>query len=182
MLVLMCGNIGVGKTALSKHLEQKHAFVRIDADEIKKNVYRQDPRYEYNLKHGIPFGNKIRRVLCKKIILAITKFPTSYTIIIDEALPKQEHRKMLRVAAQKIGHSSITVWVTANKKVSRKRIALKRKGHMLTTDIALKMESRLSKYYTKIPDADIIIRNNGSIHRAKSDLDKKITKYLQRKN
>lgn len=162
MLILVCGNIGSGKTTIARALAKKLGGAYLDADRFKRTVYRQDPDFEKNMREGIPFSDRTRLRLYKKIIERLARYPAGQTIIVDEVMPKRVFRTMLKNAARKQGRKCVTVWVRTSNAQAEARLRKIRSQHMLAVRTALAMRRELNSSFEPAKEAEIKIWNNKS--------------------
>ena len=55
MIIFVGGLIGAGKSTVARAIAEKYSLYYYDVDEIKKQVFREDPDYQNNMEKGIPF-------------------------------------------------------------------------------------------------------------------------------
>jgi shikimate kinase len=89
MVIFFAGLIGTGKTSLAKALAKRFGFYYYDVDGVKKEIYKTDPDYEYNLKNNIPFSDETRIKVFNKVVEDFSHLSKSHkNIIVDETYIK----------------------------------------------------------------------------------------------
>ena len=139
MIIFVGGIIGAGKSTVARGLATHFGFPYYDVDEVKKEVFRQDPDFERNIAEGIPFSDDIRRELFKRVVADLEGLINEHPhIIVDETLHKREIRHYLYEEAERIAGGFIVIWVQAREEVILARLGEKeRTGHLLTDPLPL---------------------------------------------
>ena len=139
MIIFVGGIIGAGKSTVARGLAAHFGFPYYDVDEVKKEVFRQDPDFERNIAEGIPFSDDIRRELFKRVVDDLEGLIDEHPhIIVDETLHKREIRHYLYEEAERIAGGFIVIWVQAREEVILERLGEKeRTGHLLTDPLPL---------------------------------------------
>lgn len=68
VVIFVAGLVGVGKSSVAKFLADRFSFYYYDVDEVKKMIYPQDPDFDYNIRHGIPFREGTRLKVYRKVV------------------------------------------------------------------------------------------------------------------
>lgn len=139
MIIFVGGVIGAGKSTVAKGLADHFEFPYYDVDDVKKEVFRQDPDYRKNIAEGIPFSDALRRELFRRVFDDLEELVTKYPhIVVDETLHKREIRHFLYQEAERIAGGFIVIWVQAREDVILQRLgANKRVGHFLSDPLPL---------------------------------------------
>ena len=87
MIIFVGGIIGAGKSTVAKALAAQYGFPYYDVDEIKKEVFRQDPDFERNISQGIPFSDELRREVFRRVFSDLEQLVDEHPhIVVDETL------------------------------------------------------------------------------------------------
>jgi gluconate kinase len=164
MVIFIAGLIGTGKTSLAKALAKRLGFYYYDVDAIKKEVYKTDPDYEYNLNNNIPFSDETRTKTFNKVVEDFALLSKERKdIVVDETLHKKALRQILFDGAKKYFGQYIVIWVKVNEDVIKKRLGQdKREGHILKNSFGMYLS--LKKQFDDLEDADIIFENDGEFN------------------
>jgi dephospho-CoA kinase len=177
MVVFICGFTGNGKTTLAKYLSKKLNYFYYDSDKIKAKVFIKDPKFSYNIKNGIPFSSKSRSKMYKAIIKDFKHLSRTYKhIIVDDTLHTSLLRTKLLNSAKKYFGQYLTIQVTINEKVVRKRLQKIRKGHMLIKPMNMHLQHK--EHNDPLKHIDFILNNSGGLAKSKKQLDNFIKTYL----
>jgi gluconate kinase len=170
VIVFVAGLVGVGKSSVAKFLADRFSFYYYDVDEVKKMIYPQDPDFDHNMKHGIPFRKETRLRVYQEAVSDFQHLAEKHRhIIVDECLHLKELRQVLFDAAKVYFGGYVIVWVTADEAVIRKRLKKKaRKGHILTDPF--KMYHSFEKEFQGFDESHIVCNNNGSVEEATQSL------------
>jgi dephospho-CoA kinase len=160
MVIFIAGLIGTGKTSLAKALAKRLGFYYYDVDEIKKEVYKTDPNYDYNLDNNIPFSDETRIKTFNRVVLDFEKLSKKYkNIIVDETLHKKSLRKILFDGAKKYFGDYLIVWIKADEGIIKERLEKdKREGHILKDSFGMYLS--LKKQFEDFDDADVVFNNS----------------------
>lgn len=172
MIIFVGGLIGAGKSTVARGLADYYSMHYFDVDEIKKEVYLQDPDYEHNLKNGIPFGDASRRKVLDRVVEEFEQLRKSYDcLVVDETLHKKAYREILFRGAEKFFGSYIVIWVKAPEEIIIQRLTdKKRAGHIL--DNPLSMHKAFLKEFEDFEESLIVCWNE---HSAQQTLQSLIT-------
>lgn len=163
MIIFVGGLIGAGKSTVARALADKFGLFYYDIDEIKKSVFREDPAYEHNMKHGIPFCDASRTKVYDIVINDIQRLAKTHRcIVVDETLHKRPLRHQLFEAAEKFFGGYFVVWVKADEEVIEQRLSSKvREGHILKDPMS--MHNTMVAEFDGFEQCVIVCRNNTTI-------------------
>ena len=170
MIIFVGGLIGVGKSTIARGLAEHFAFPYYDVDEIKKDVYRQDPDFERNIAEGVPFSDELRLEVFRRVFADLEVLvERNPHIVVDEALHKREIRHVLYDEARRIAGDFIVIWVQAREEIVLQRLGdKKREGHIL--DDPLPLHDAFRREFEDYNRCVIDCPNNGSAEEAVADL------------
>jgi len=170
MIIFVGGLIGAGKSTVAKGLADYFSIHYYDVDEIKKAVFSQDPDYEHNLKHGIPFGDAIRKKVYQRVTEDLKKLRETHDcLVIDETLHKKANREILFEGAKKHFGSYIVIWVKAPEETIIQRLTDKhREGHILADPLA--MHNAFLKEFEDFEESLIVCWNENGMEQTLSSL------------
>lgn len=163
MIIFVGGLIGAGKSTVAKALATNFSLHYYDVDEIKKSVFKTDPDYDYNMQHGIPFGDGIRKTVYSKVVDDLKALSTQHNcIVVDETLHKRALRRLLFEAAEEFFGGYFVIWVQAEEDVIVQRLSSRaRKDHILKDPMA--MHNSMLAEFEGFEQSVLICRNNKSI-------------------
>ena len=163
MIIFVGGLIGAGKSSVAKGLAEHLDLPYYDVDARKHSIYAQDPDFENNLEHGIPFSAETRKKLYDKVISDFAELAGRHEhMVVDETLHKQELRQHLFDGARRYFHAYIIVWVKAKEEVIVQRLTSQvREGHLLKDPLA--MHNAFLKEFEPFRESIIICRNDGPL-------------------
>ena len=170
MIIFVGGIIGAGKSTVAKALAAHYDFPYYDVDEVKKEVFRQDPGYEKNIAEGIPFSDELRREVFRRVFEDLETLVDEHPhIVVDETLHKRDIRHFLYDEARRIAGGFIVIWVQASEEIILKRLGeRKRSGHFL--DDPLPLHNAFRKEFEQYNRCIIDCPNNGSVDETVTDL------------
>lgn len=170
MIVFVAGLVGAGKSSVAKRLADKLSILHYDVDQVKKEVYPQDPDFEYCMTHGIPFREETRLKVFQKVVADFQRLSENHThLIVEECLHLKRLRQVLFDAAEAHFGGYVVVWVKADEAVIQERLLSKqRKDHILKDP--LKMYRSFAKEFEGFEGCHIVCENNGSIEEATESL------------
>lgn len=163
MIIFVGGLIGAGKSSVAKGLAEHLALHYYDVDEHKRAIFSEDPDYEYNLEHGIPFSVETRMKLFAKVVADFAQLSKHHDhLVVDETLHKQELRQHLFEGAKQYFGGYIIVWVKASEEVILERLTSQvREGHLLKDPVS--MHNAFLKEFEPFGESMIICRNEGEL-------------------
>jgi gluconate kinase len=164
MVIFVGGLPGAGKSSVARFLAEKLSINYYDVDEVKKVIGPQDPDFEYNMKHGIPFKEEVRLKVFKKVVEDFESLSKSHAhLLVDESLHLKKSRQVLFNGAKEYFGGYVIVWVKTDEALVEKRLtSKKRTGHILITD-PMKMYRSFAKEFEPFAGSYIVCENNGSI-------------------
>lgn len=170
MIIFVGGVIGAGKSTVAIQLADHYGFPYYDVDDIKKEVFRQDPDFERNIAEGIPFSDERRREVFRRVFKDLESLVEKHPhIVVDETLHKREIRHFLYDEARRIAGGFIVVWVQAREEIILRRLGeRKRVGHLL--DDPLPLHNAFKRDFEEYNRCIIDCPNNGSVAETVSDL------------
>lgn len=170
MIIFVGGVIGAGKSTVARALAAHFSFPYYDVDEIKKDVFRQDPDYERNIAEGIPFNDELRREVFRRVFADLEDLVAEHPhIVVDETLHKRDIRHFLYDEARRIAGGFIVIWVQAREDIILERLgARKRAGHLL--DDPLPLHKAFKRDFEEYNRCIIDCPNNGTVDETVSDL------------
>ena len=170
MIIFVGGVIGAGKSTVARGLAAHFSFPYYDVDEIKKDVFRQDPDYERNIAEGIPFNDELRREVFRRVFADLEVLIGEHPhIVVDETLHKREIRHFLYDEARRIAGGFIVIWVQAREEIIIERLgAKKRTGHLL--DDPLPLHNAFKREFEEYNRCIIDCPNNGTVDESIADL------------
>ena len=164
MVIFIGGLPGAGKSSIARFLAEKLSINYYDVDEVKKVIYPQDPDFDYNMKHGIPFKAQTRLKVFEKVVEDFESLSKSNVhLLVDESLHLKKLRQVLFDGANAHFGGYVIVWIKTDKQVVEERLtSKKRTGHILITD-PMKMYRSFAKEFEPFDESYIVCENNGSI-------------------
>ena len=170
MVIFVAGLVGVGKSLIAKRLADRLSFPYYAIDEVKKIIYPQDPDFEHNVRHGIPFREETRLKVFQKVVTDFSHLAKNHEhLVVDECLHLKKPRQVLFDAAKAYFGGYIIVWVRANEALIQERLKSKeRKDHILKDP--LKMYRSFEKEFESFDESHIVCDNNGSIQEVTESL------------
>ncbi len=170
MIIFVGGLVGAGKSTIAKRLATEIGCLYYDADEIKKQVFSQEPDYDLNLREGIPFSDEARVKVFDCVIEDLKELRASHEhLVVDETLHRRELRHRLYHAAEDIYGDFLVIWVRADEGVIVNRLeANKREGHFL--DDPLAMFESFRRQFENFNRSVIVCNNNGTPKEAVTSL------------
>jgi gluconate kinase len=170
MIIFVGGVIGAGKSTVARGLADHFDFPYYDVDEVKKDVFRQDPDYDRNIAEGIPFSDEIRRELFRRVVDDLESLVEEHPhIVVDETLHKREIRHYLYEEAERFAGGFIVIWVQAREDIVLERLGeRKRTGHFLSDPLPL--HQAFLREFEEYDRSVIDCHNNHSAERTVADL------------
>lgn len=172
MIIFVGGLIGAGKSTVARAVANKFQLHYYDVDEIKKNVFLEDPAYEENMRLGKPFCDKTRtRVydIAIEDLKALSKLHKC--IVVDETLHKRELRHRLFAAAEELFNGYFVIWVQADEDIIKERLtSAARKNHILKDPMI--MHNTMLKDFEGFEQCVIVCRNNTSVDETMIELNR----------
>jgi gluconate kinase len=170
MVIFVAGLVGAGKSSVAKFLTDRFSFYYYDVDEVKRIIYPEDPDFDYNMRHGIPFREETRLSVYRKVVTDFQHLAENHIhLVVDECLHLKKPRQVLFDAAKVYFGGYMIVWVRADETVIRNRLREKaRKGHILTDPF--KMYRSFAKEFEGLDESHIVCDNTGSIEETNESL------------
>lgn len=163
MIIFVGGLIGAGKSSVAKGLSEHLALHYYDVDERKRAIYSQDPDYQHNLEHGIPFCEATRMKLFEAVVSDFAALSGDHQhMVVDETLHKKELRSYLFDGATRYFGGYIVVWVKASEEVILQRLTSQvREGHLLKDPVS--MHNAFLREFEPFEESMVICRNEGAL-------------------
>lgn len=166
MVIFVGGLPGAGKSSVARALAEKISIYYYDVDEVKRVIGPQDPDFEYNMKHGIPFTEEVRIKVFKKVVEDFEPLSKSNAhLLVDESLHLKNSRQILFDGAKVHFGGYVVVWVKTDEALVEERLAgTERTGHILSDP--MKMYRSFAEEFEPFDGSYIVCENNGSIEEA----------------
>jgi gluconate kinase len=170
MVIFVAGLVGVGKSSIARLLADRLSIPYYAVDEVKKVIYPQDPDFEHNIRHGIPFKEETRLKVFQKVVTDLPHLAENHRhLVVDECIHLKRPRQVLFDAAKAYFGGYVIVWVKADEAMIQERLKSKeRKNHILTDP--LKMYRSFAKEFENFDESHIVCENNGSVEEATESL------------
>jgi len=170
MVIFVAGLVGVGKSSIARLLAERLSIPYYAVDEVKKVIYAQDPDFEQNMRHGIPFKEETRVKVFQKVAADFSYLAENHKhVVVDESLHLRRPRQILFDAAKACFGGYVIIWIKADEAVIEKRLKSKdRKDHILKDP--LKMYRSFAKEFESFDESHIVCNNTGSIEEATESL------------
>jgi len=128
-LIVICGNIGTGKSYLTKHLQALTGFSRLQSDVIRKKTFEIPPfsRKKEKINQGIYDKGAIRGVYEKMIDAAFPILSKNKSVILDATFAKKIFRDKVIVLAKKIKVPYIFIECQLSEKIILERLKKRKK-------------------------------------------------------
>lgn len=170
MIIFVGGLVGAGKSTIAKALAEHYGLHYYDVDELKREIYPQDPDFEENMRLGRPFRDETRQKLYKRVIEDLVALSAKQErIVVDETLHRRDIRAMLFDAAEKQFGSFIVIWVYASEPVIMDRLTNQvREGHMLKDPVA--MHQSFLDEFQNFRRSTLMCRNDGTVEESIASL------------
>lgn len=170
MIIFFGGLIGAGKSTIARRIADHFSYLYYDIDEIKKEVYPNDPDFERNLAEGIMFSDQTRQLVFERVIADLERLVQEHPhIVVDETLHKKNMRHLLYDAALRIAGDFIIVWVRASESVIIERLTAKRRREHLLAD-PLPLHEAIVRDFEEFNRSVIVCSNNGTVDETVADL------------
>lgn len=160
MVIFVGGLIGAGKSTVAKLLAEHFDLYYYDVDEEKKIIFKEDPDYDYNMAHGIPFNDEIRTKVYDRVSERLKILSEQHDcIVVDETLHKKNLRHKLFDAAQAYFGGYFVIWVKADEAVIRHRLTSRQRANHI-------LKEPMTMYNTMLADFEgfeqnvLVVRNN----------------------
>lgn len=163
MIIFVGGLIGAGKSSVARGLAEHLSLHYYDVDELKREIYSQDPDFEYNMQHGVPFCEETRMKLFRKVVGDFAELSKWHEhLVVDETLHKIKLREFLFEHAEKYFGGYLVIWVKASEEVILERLSTQvREGHLLKDPVV--MHNAFLKEFEPFEQSIIICRNEGAL-------------------
>ena len=163
VVIFVAGLPGTGKSSIAKCLAEKYSIHYYDIDEVKKVIYPQDPDFEYNMRHGIPFKEETRLKVFEQVMVDFKQLAKKcHHLVVDEALHLKRSRQVLFDGAKAYFGGYVVVWVKTDEALVEARLRNKnRKNHILKDPE--KMYPAFAKDFERFDESYIVCENNGSL-------------------
>jgi len=120
MIIFVGGFVGAGKSSIARCLAEQYSFHYYEIDKVKNVIYPQDPDFQHNLTHGLPFKDETRLKVYEKVVTDFADLAQRYThLVVDETLHKQKLRQVLFDGAKKYFGGYIIIWVQTDETISK---------------------------------------------------------------
>lgn len=172
MIIFVGGLIGAGKSTVAKLLAEHFDLYYYDVDEEKKIVFKEDPDYDYNMQHGIPFSDETRLKVYDRVAERLKILSEQHEcIVVDETLHKRHLRHKLFDAAQAYFGGYFVIWVKADEAVIEHRLtSQQRAGHILKDPMS--MHNTMLAEFESFEQNVLVVRNNTGIDGIVTELDR----------
>jgi len=133
VVIFVAGLPGTGKSSIARCLAEAFSIHYYEIDEVKKVVYPQDPDFEHNMRHGIPFRKETRLKVFEQVLVDFKRLAQTYDhLVVDEALHLKEPRQVLFDGAKAYFGGYLVIWLKTDGAVVEKRLRTKkREDHIL---------------------------------------------------
>jgi gluconate kinase len=170
VVIFVGGLPGAGKSSIARFLAERFFIHYYDVDEVKKVVYPQDPDFQYNMEHGIPFKEETRLRVFEKVVSDFEHLAESHAhLVVDETLHLKKPRRVLFNAAKDYFGGYVIVWVKTDEAVAIGRLSGKERDHHILKD-PMKMVPSFAKAFEPFDESYIVCHNNGSLEEATESL------------
>lgn len=161
MIIFVGGVIGAGKSSVARGLAEHLSLHYYDVDEHKRVIYRQDPDFQHNMEHGIPFSQATRMQVFHKVVADFAELSKTHQhLVVDETLHKKQLREFLFEGAKTYFGGYLIIWVKASEQVIVERLTChQREGHLLKDPLS--MHNAFLKEFEPFDESIIICRNEG---------------------
>jgi gluconate kinase len=170
VVIFVAGLVGVGKSSVAKFLADRFSFYYYDVDEVKKMIYPQDPDFDYNMRHGVPFRKETRLKVYQKVVKDFQHLAENQRhLVVDECLHLKKLRQVLFDGAKVYFGGYVIVWVRADAAVIQKRLKKQtRKDHILADPF--KMYRSFAEEFEDFDESHVVCNNTGSMEEATEGL------------
>lgn len=163
MIIFVGGLIGAGKSTVAKLLAKHFDLYYYDVDEDKKVVFKEDPDYDYNMEHGIPFNDKTRGKVYDRVLARLKRLSEQHEcIVVDETLHKKNLRHQLFEAAQTYFGGYFVIWVKADEAVIKHRLTSRQRANHILKEPMI-MHNTMAEEFEGFEQNVLVIRNNTSV-------------------
>ncbi len=163
MIIFIGGLVGAGKSSLARSLSTRLSILHYGIDEVKKVIYPQDPDFEHNMHHGIPFSDETRVKVFERVVEDFQELRKTHShIIVDETLHKRKLRQILFEGANKYFGGYIIVLVKTNENKTRDRLIDKGRSNHILKD-PMKMYYGFAREFESFNESYVVSDNNGTM-------------------
>ena len=147
-------------------------------DELKRDIYTQDPDFERNMRLGIPFGHATRMAMFTRAATELRTLAKQHRhVLADEALHLGIYRDFLRTTLAQDGLQSFFIWVHTSPSIAEERLLQPRAGHMLQAN-ALPMLRAMRLECDSTQCIDATVHNDGPPDQTARDVDRILSPLL----
>jgi gluconate kinase len=170
VVIFVAGLPGTGKSSIARCLAEAFSIHYYEIDEVKKVVYPQDPDFEHNMRHGIPFRKETRLKVFEQVLVDFKRLAQTYDhLVVDEALHLKEPRQVLFDGAKSYFGGYLVIWLKTAPAVVEKRLRSKKREDHILKD-AMKMYLSFAKEVEGLDETHIVCENNGSLEQTTQGL------------
>jgi gluconate kinase len=163
VVIFVAGLPGTGKSSIARCLAEAFSIHYYEIDEVKKVVYPQDPDFEHNMRHGIPFRKETRLKVFEQVLVDFKRLAQTYDhLVVDEALHLKEPRQVLFDGAKAYFGGYLVIWLKTDGAVVEKRLRTKKREDHILKD-PMKMYLSFAKEVESLDESHIVCENNGSL-------------------
>ncbi len=129
-LILTCGLMGVGKTAIAQELTQFLGATLLRSDERRKHLAGMAPTTQdhSDFGHGIYSANMSEKTYQSLLEEAKTLLAQGHTVIIDASFASHQNREQFRKITKKHRCVFQIIWMTCDPKTILKRLRLRQEA------------------------------------------------------
>jgi gluconate kinase len=170
VVIFVAGLPGTGKSSIARCLAEAFSIHYYDIDEVKKVVYPQDPDFEHNMRHGIPFKKETRLKVFEQVLVDFKRLARTYDhLVVDETLHLKEPRQVLFDGAKAYFGAYLVIWLKTDAAVVETRLrSKKREDHILKDP--MKMYLSFAREVESLDESHIVCQNNGSLEQTTEGL------------
>jgi predicted kinase len=138
MLILIFGNVGVGKTTLAKALSKKLHYELVHFDEIVKLAFPKIKIYGKNDTFTLGYGRIQKTYHCMEVLAAYL-LQQKKNVVLESVYFKKNRDEVVRMA-ERAGETMLLVHVTCTKPVAKKRLHARKRANEQSAGYKIHLE------------------------------------------